>query len=66
MTKSKPGYYTVLNGCTKGIYKTWKACKAQVSKFPNAKYKKFYDINEAQNFIKRKNDIVKNDINGLQ
>ncbi|CAG8854873.1 19192_t:CDS:2, partial [Gigaspora margarita] len=41
-------------------------CKAQVSKFPNAKYKKFYDINKAQNFIEGKNDIVKNDINGLQ
>ncbi|CAG8854813.1 13783_t:CDS:2, partial [Gigaspora margarita] len=46
--------------------KTWKECKAQVSKFPNAKYKKFYNINKAQNFIKGKNDIVKNDINSLQ
>ncbi|CAG8819526.1 10093_t:CDS:2, partial [Gigaspora margarita] len=40
-----------------------KACKAQVFKFPNAKYKKFYDINEAQNFIEEKNDIIKNNIN---
>ncbi|KAF0383969.1 Ribonuclease H1 [Gigaspora margarita] len=66
MTKSKPSYYAVLNGRAKGIYKTWEEYKAQVSKFPNTKYKKFYDINEAQNFIERKNDIVKNDINGLQ
>ncbi|KAF0447700.1 Ribonuclease H [Gigaspora margarita] len=66
MTKSKPSYYTVLNGHTKRIYKTWKECKAQVSKFPNAKYKKFYNINKAQNFIKGKKDIVKNNINGLQ
>ncbi|KAF0468820.1 Ribonuclease H [Gigaspora margarita] len=66
MTKSKPGYYAVLNGYAKGIYKTWEACKAQVSKFPNAKYKKFYDINEAQNFIEEKKIFVKNDINGLQ
>ncbi|CAG8505106.1 35514_t:CDS:1 [Gigaspora margarita] len=66
MTKSKPGYYAVLNGRAKGIYKIWEEYKAQVSKFPNAKYKKFYNINEAQNFIEEKNDIVKNDINGLQ
>ncbi|CAG8845018.1 38386_t:CDS:2, partial [Gigaspora margarita] len=45
MTKSKPGYYAVLNGHAKGIYKTWE---------------------ESQNFIEGKNDIVKNDINGLQ
>ncbi|CAG8842791.1 9437_t:CDS:2, partial [Gigaspora margarita] len=66
MTKSKPGYYAVLNGCAKGIYKTWEACKAQVSKFLNAKYKKFYDINKVQNFIEGKKDIVKNDINDNQ
>ncbi|KAF0463385.1 ribonuclease H-like protein [Gigaspora margarita] len=38
----------------------------QVSKFLNAKYKKFYKIKEAQNFIEEKKDIVKNDPNSLQ
>ncbi|CAG8473947.1 39711_t:CDS:2 [Gigaspora margarita] len=62
----KPGYYAVLNGRKKGIYKTWEECKAQVSKFPNAKFKKFYNIKEAQDFIEGKKNIVKNDPNSLQ
>ena len=54
MGKYKPGYYVVKNGYKPGIYLTWEDCKAQVNKFPNTCYKKFYKKDEAQRFLKEK------------
>jgi ribonuclease HI len=63
MGKYKPGYYAVQNGRKKGIYQTWELCKSQVDKYPNAKYKKFYNKQEAEDFVENKNRIVKINVN---
>lgn len=44
-------YYAVHTGYNKGIYSTWDECKIQVDGFKGAKYKKFNNLIEAQNFI---------------
>ena len=41
MAKKKQKYYVVWVGKTPGIYADWKECQAQISGFPNAKYKAF-------------------------
>ncbi|CAG8482582.1 9145_t:CDS:2 [Gigaspora margarita] len=51
MGKFKPGYYAVAIERKKGIYLTWEECDAQVSKFPNARYRKFYMKKDAEEFI---------------
>ena len=66
MGKYKPGYYAVRKGRKKGIYDSWEECKAQVSKFPNAKYKKFYDLKQAQNYIEGKKEAIEIDPFKLQ
>ena len=66
MGKTKPGYYAVSNGRKKGIYNTWEECKAQVCKYSNARYKKFYDLKQAQNYIEGKEDVIEIDSNKLQ
>ena len=37
----KPKYYVVWRGRKTGIFTSWEACSAQVSGYPNAKYKAF-------------------------
>lgn len=44
-------FYAVKKGRTPGIYQTWDACKAQVSGFPNARYKGFQTKEEAEAFL---------------
>jgi ribonuclease HI len=66
MGKYKPGYYAVLVGRKKGIYQTWEECKTQVCKFPNAKYKKFYDLKQAQNYVEGKKETIEIDIRKCQ
>lgn len=46
-------FYAVARGHKLGIYNTWNECKAQVYKYPNARYKKFATYNEATEFIKQ-------------
>ncbi len=41
-------YYVVWVGIKPGIYDNWNDCKAQVSNFPNAKYKSFKTKAEAE------------------
>lgn len=48
MAKSKNKYYVVWVGQNPGIYKTWAECKAQTAGFPNAKYKAFKTLSEAE------------------
>ena len=40
-------YYVVWAGRKPGIYTTWDECKAQVHKFPKAKYKSFLTLEDA-------------------
>lgn len=44
-------YYCVANGLKNGIYSNWNDCKKQVWKFPNCRYKKFYDIENAKKYM---------------
>lgn len=44
-------YYAVACGRTPGIYATWDECKAMTTGFPNARYKKFTNLKEAEEFV---------------
>lgn len=44
-------YYAVKEGRIPGIYATWEECKAQVTAYSGAVYKKFESLEEAQRFI---------------
>ncbi|XP_046547834.1 ribonuclease H1-like [Haliotis rubra] len=44
-------FYAVRVGRNPGIYKSWLACKAQVSEFPSARYKKFATEDLALEFV---------------
>jgi ribonuclease HI len=46
MKKAK--YYVVWKGKKPGIYSTWEACEAQVGGFPDAQYKAFSTLKEAE------------------
>lgn len=45
---SKQKYYVVWVGRKPGIYRTWEECKAQTDHFPNAKFKSFSTLEEAE------------------
>ncbi|KAL4254703.1 Ribonuclease H, partial [Abortiporus biennis] len=47
MPKVKTGYYAVARGRNIGVYETWAECEAETRGFTGAKYKKFYDKDEA-------------------
>ncbi|MGH9846992.1 MAG: ribonuclease HI [Blastocatellia bacterium] len=44
-------YYAVRNGREPGIYRTWDECKAQVEGYPNAAYKGFASLGDAEVFL---------------
>lgn len=44
-------YYAVRKGKNPGIYNTWDECKAQVTGYSGAEYKKFNTKEEAEDFI---------------
>ncbi len=48
---AKKKYYAVKKGLTPGIYLTWEDCKKQTEGFPDAQYKGFAAIEEAESFI---------------
>ena len=45
-------YYAVHTGKIPGIYNTWSKCFDNVHKFPNARYKKFKNRDDAEHFLK--------------
>lgn len=45
---NKRKWYVVWNGVNPGIYENWAECKAQIVGVPNAKYKSFETMAEAQ------------------
>ncbi|KAI3379531.1 hypothetical protein SNEBB_005742 [Seison nebaliae] len=49
-TKNK-FYYAVRRGRRSGIYHSWEECREQVDKFPNSKFKKFLNIDEAIDYV---------------
>ena len=50
-------YYAVANGHIKGVFNTWEDCKKSVYKFPNAKYKKFKNKEDATAFVNEIDEI---------
>lgn len=44
-------YYAVKIGRTPGIYRTWDECRQMVDGFPNASYKSFLTLEEAEAFV---------------
>lgn len=44
-------FYAVHTGRVPGVYLNWDDCKAQVDKFPGAKYKKFSNRFDAETFV---------------
>lgn len=48
MAAKKQKYYVVWHGHTPGVYHSWEACRRQVEQFPNARYKAYPSISEAQ------------------
>lgn len=55
-------FYAVKNGRMRGIYLNWPDCKAQVDKYPSAKYKSFESITEAAKFLVGESVADKNNI----
>lgn len=51
MATSTKYYYGVKVGKHPGIYNTWIECKAAIGTAPNAKFRKFETLQEAQNFV---------------
>lgn len=49
---AKKKFYAVRVGRKAGVYNTWEECKAQVDKFPKAKFKSFSTYEEAEDFCK--------------
>lgn len=48
MAKKKQKYYVVWEGNNPGIYNSWAQCQLQIKGYPNAKYKAFGSLEEAQ------------------
>lgn len=60
---AKKKYYAVRKGKTPGIYQTWEECKNQVEGFPEAEYKSFVTLVEAEAYLRgsdKNNEAVKN------
>lgn len=45
---SKKKFYVVWNGRRKGVFASWKVCKAQIDGFEGAQYKSFANLDEAE------------------
>ncbi|CAM9014766.1 unnamed protein product [Wickerhamomyces anomalus] len=52
-SNSKKAFYAVAKGQKTGIYDSWDRCKAQVSDYEGAKFKKFDTQHEAKDFIEK-------------
>lgn len=51
MVKKQTFYYAVRKGNTPGIYGTWEECKHEVENYPDAKFKKFSNLKDAERFV---------------
>ena len=53
-------YYAVKKGKKTGIFSTWDGCKEQVTGFKGAVYKSFKTLSEAEAFLERNEEKIKN------
>lgn len=56
---SKKKFYVVWNGRKKGVFTSWKVCKAQIHGFEDAQYKSFTNLNEAETAATKKYEDYK-------
>lgn len=59
---SKNKYYVVRQGKTPGIYFTWEDCKAQVNGYPNAQYRGFTNLHDAEVYLNTKSNTVTKEV----
>ncbi len=50
---AKQKFYVVWEGVEPGIYKTWSECQLQIKGYPNAKYKSYKTMAEAESAFER-------------
>lgn len=61
-------FYVVKKGWNPGIYTKWKDCELQIKNFQNPKFRKFYEVEKAEEyflgkqFFNRKNSCIKQSI----
>ncbi|WP_405610641.1 viroplasmin family protein [Polaribacter sp. Asnod1-A03] len=55
----KKKFYVVWNGRKKGVFTSWKVCKAQIDGFEGAQYKSFANLEEAEKASKDKYEDYK-------
>lgn len=51
-------YYAVANGRKRGVFSSWAEAKQQIEDFPNARYKKFDNVQDAHNFVKGGGSLI--------
>ncbi|KAF8640496.1 hypothetical protein AX17_000158 [Amanita inopinata Kibby_2008] len=54
----QPCFYAVNKGRKPGVFLNWEECEAQIKNYPGAKYKKFTNSVEAEQFAKGQSAIV--------
>ena len=54
----KMAFYAVANGKEKGIFFSWEECKASITGYKNALYKKFDTKEAAEQFLFKNKDII--------
>lgn len=55
-------YYAVKVGARTGVFTSWEECKKAVDGFPNAKFKKFHSLEEAERFVSGDEQPIKEDL----
>ena len=55
----KKKFYAIRNGRKPGIYNIWSEAEEQIKGFPNAEYKSFITLEEAKEYIMKKDDNSK-------
>lgn len=57
---AKKNYYAVKDGYKKGIFNSWEECRKLVTGYPNAQYKGFSTLEEAENYMNNAQNICEN------
>lgn len=55
-------YYAVKVGARTGVFMSWEECQKAVDGFPNAKFKKFRSLEEAERFVSGDEPPIKEDL----
>lgn len=57
-------YYAVKVGARTGVFTSWEECQKAVHGFPNAKFKKFRSLEEAEEFVSGEEPPIKEELAG--